>query len=186
MTFWKIARLTLGGAAVIAVAIQCVRPARTNPASDPSMALAARIQVPADVAAILDRSCRDCHSNDTRWPWYTNVAPVSWWVIDHVNHGRSHFNFSEWAKYNSEEQQKLLKQACELSRKREMPLPSYLLMHDAAMSAKDVRDSLRLYSNPNGPRQTSKPLTKGSASGEKRRQKSFIRLTSAIFCPLIL
>ncbi len=139
MRFWKIARFTLGGAAVIAVAIQFVRPARTNPASDPSTALAARVQVPADVAAILDRSCRDCHSNDTRWPWYSNVAPVSWWVIDHVNHGRSHFNFSEWAKYNSEEQQKLLKESCELSRKGAMPLPSYLLMHDAAMSAKDVR-----------------------------------------------
>ena len=174
MTFWKIARLTLGGAAVIAVAIQFVRPARTNPASDPSAALAARVQVPADVAAILDRSCRDCHSNDTRWPWYTNVAPVSWWVIDHVNHGRSHFNFSEWAKYNSEEQQKLLKQACELSRKGEMPLPSYLLMHDAAMSAKDVRTALRLHSIGTATRQTSKRTDKRLRQWRKAGDKSHL------------
>ena len=135
MTFQKTTRLALAGAFFVAMGIQLVRPARTNPSSDPSAALAA----PPEVSAILDRSCRDCHSNDTRWPWYTNVAPVSWWVIDHVNHGRSHFNFSEWAKYNSDEQQKLLKEACELSRKGAMPLPSYLRMHDAAMSPKDVR-----------------------------------------------
>jgi hypothetical protein len=129
---------TLITAASVMVAIQFVRPARTNPSSDPSGALAARVQLPAEVAAVLDRSCRDCHSNDTRWPWYTNVAPVSWWVIDHVNHGRSHFNFSEWGKYDAEEQQKLLKQSCELTRKGEMPLPSYLWMHKAAMAAKEI------------------------------------------------
>jgi hypothetical protein len=95
--------------------------------------------MPAEVSAILDRSCRDCHSNDTRWPWYSNVAPVSWWVIDHVDHARSHFNFSEWARYNSREQQRLLEQACELVSKGAMPLPSYLWMHDAEMSPRDVR-----------------------------------------------
>ena len=124
---------------VLGLAIQVVRPARTNPATDPSATLAARLTVPTDVRTILERSCRDCHSNDTRWPWYTNVAPVSWWVIDHVNHGRSHFNFSEWAKYNSEEQQEILRHSCELVRKGEMPLPSYLRMHEAAMSPQDVQ-----------------------------------------------
>ena len=134
----KIAKRVFIAIIVIAAAIQLIRPARTNPASDPSAAMTSRVHVSKEVIAILDRSCRDCHSNETRWPWYTNVAPVSWWVIDHVNHGRSHFNFSEWAKYNSEEQRDLLKAACELSRKREMPLPSYLRMHDAAMTARDI------------------------------------------------
>ena len=124
---------------VLALAIQVVRPARTNPAADPTAALTARVTVPAEVSAILDRSCRDCHSNATRWPWYTNVAPVSWWVIDHVNHGRSHFNYSEWGKYNAGERENLLKQVCELVRKGEMPLPSYLRMHDAKLSAEDVQ-----------------------------------------------
>ena len=132
-------RITLGLLAFIPLAIQLIRPPRTNPASDPSAALASHVEVPAGVAAILDRSCRDCHSNETRWPWYSNVAPVSWWVIDHVNHGRSHFNFSEWARYNREEQRDLLEQSCELSRKRAMPLPSYLRMHDAAMTAQDIQ-----------------------------------------------
>src|SRR5687767_12229671 len=97
-------KIGLTALAVLVLAIQFVRPARTNPATDPAATLHAQTAVPPDVAAILERSCRDCHSNGTRWPWYSNVAPVSWWVIDHVNHGRSHFNFSEWAKYNHEEQ----------------------------------------------------------------------------------
>jgi hypothetical protein len=131
-------RFVLFVVAGLALAIQLVRPARTNPATDPSATLHAQLAVPSDVASILERSCRDCHSNDTRWPWYTNVAPVSWWVIDHVDHGRSHFNFSQWAKYDAEEQRTLLTRSCELSQSGAMPLPSYLRMHDAAMSVSDV------------------------------------------------
>ena len=131
-------RFVLFAVAGLLLAIQFVRPARTNPATDPAATLHAHVAVPANVASILERSCRDCHSNATRWPWYSNVAPVSWWVIDHVNHGRSHFNFSQWAKYNPEEQRNLLEESCELSRKGAMPLPSYLRMHDAAMSASDI------------------------------------------------
>ena len=131
-------KFPLSGIFALLAAIQFVRPARTNPPSDPSVTLHAQVTVPPAVASILERSCRDCHSNNTKWPWYSNVAPVSWWVIDHVNHGRSHFNFSQWAKYNAEEQRTLLTRSCELSKKGDMPLPSYLRMHDAAMSAADV------------------------------------------------
>ena len=126
-------------AVVIVLAIQFIRPARTNPTTDPTATLAAQMKVPAEVSAILGRGCRDCHSNETRWPWYSNVAPVSWWVIDHVNHGRSHFNYSEWAKYPADEKAKLLKDACELTQKGEMPLPSYLWMHGhARLSSSDT------------------------------------------------
>ena len=135
----KALKVALTSVALIAVTIQFIRPARTNPSTDPKSTLAAHMTVPPNVAAILDRSCRDCHSNDTRWPWYTNVAPVSWWVIDHVNHGRSHFNFSEWAKYNSDEQRKLLKESCALAQEGKMPLPSYLLMHDASLDAQELQ-----------------------------------------------
>ena len=67
------------------------------------------------------------------------MAPVSWWVIDHVNHGRSHFNYSEWGKYRQDERENILKQACELTGKGEMPLPSYLRMHDAKLTEQDIR-----------------------------------------------
>lgn len=118
---------------------QFIRPARTNPVTDPGRTLAARASVTPEAAAVLDRACRDCHSNDTRWPWYSNVAPVSWFVIDHVNHGRSHFNYSEWAKYEPEEARNLLKDVCGMSRKEEMPLSSYTLVHRGArLSDADV------------------------------------------------
>jgi hypothetical protein len=111
------------------VAIQFIRPARTNPVADPSRALSAQHRVTPVAAAVLERSCRDCHSNDTRWPWYSNVAPVSWWVIDHVDHGRSHLNFSDWSRYDATERARLLKQACSLARDGAMPLPQYTWMH---------------------------------------------------------
>ena len=97
------------------------------------------MRVPPDAAVILDRSCRDCHSNETRWPWYSHVAPASWLVIDHVNHGRSHLNISEWGNYDRPRQVELLKNSCELARKGAMPMPSYLVMHRAArLSPADV------------------------------------------------
>ena len=117
---------------VLAAAIQFVRPARTNPRVDPSRSLAAMVPLTPAAATILDRSCRDCHSNDTRWPWYSNVAPVSWFVIDHVNHGRSHVNYSDWAQYRPDQRRDLLKNMCGFARKGTMPMPSYLRMHAGA------------------------------------------------------
>jgi hypothetical protein len=119
-------------AIVVAVGIQFVRPARTNPVTIPERTLAARAGVSVEAAAILDRACRDCHSNDTRWPWYSNVAPISWFVIDHVNHGRSHLNYSDWAQYSPDDARQLLKNMCAFAKKDTMPLPSYLRMHREA------------------------------------------------------
>lgn len=134
-----VAKYVASAVLLLAAGIQFVRPARTNPPVDPSATLSARLQVPTPVAAILERGCRDCHSNETTWPWYSNVAPVSWFVIDHVNHGRSHFNSSEWAKYSPADASKILKNVCELTRKGDMPVASYLWMHRSArLSAADV------------------------------------------------
>jgi hypothetical protein len=122
-----------------AAAMQLVRPARTNPPTIPDRTLAARVPVARDAAAVLDRACRDCHSNDTRWPWYSHVAPVSWFVIDHVNHGRRHLNYSDWAQYPPDVAERLLENLCAFAKKDTMPLPSYLRMHrEARLSDADV------------------------------------------------
>jgi hypothetical protein len=126
---WRVLRWIFLAIVILLVLAQLIRPARTNPAIDPAQSLERFVQVDSDVSAILDRSCNDCHSNKTRWPWYSNVAPVSWFVIDHVNHGRSHLNFSEWGKYDEEERRSKLSGMCELARKGEMPLASYTPMH---------------------------------------------------------
>ncbi len=122
------------------VAIQFIRPVRSNPAAQDSESLNAHVEMPPRVAAILDRSCADCHSNKTRWPWYTNVAPVSWFVIDHVNHGRSNLNFSEWNKYQKHEAADLLGQMCKEAGAGFMPMSSYTRIHrDAVLSAEDIK-----------------------------------------------
>lgn len=123
---------------VVFIAAQAFRPDRTNPPTAPGASLITRAT--PQVAAILDRSCRDCHSNDTRWPWYTNVSPTSWLVADHVDHGREHFNYSQWTSIDEDEQDKLLGGMCSLAERGRMPLPSYLLVHrDAKLSPADVK-----------------------------------------------
>jgi Haem-binding domain len=125
---------------VVLIGLQFVRPSRTNPAVDQTQTIHARLQVNPQVAAILDRSCQDCHSNTTRWPWYSNVAPVSWFVIDHVNHGRSHLNLSEWGSLDNRQAGKKLEEICEEVEDGAMPLESYTRIHwDAKLSPEDVK-----------------------------------------------
>jgi hypothetical protein len=133
---------------IAVMAIQCIRPARTNPQSDPGDALRRVRPIPAHVAEVFDRACRDCHSNDTRWPWYSHIAPVSWFVIDHVNHGRSHFNYSTWGRYTPEDAARLLKNSCELAREGAMPLASYTWMHPGARLSRADVDALCAWQDP--------------------------------------
>jgi hypothetical protein len=126
--------------AVIFVGIQFVRPARTNPAIDQPQTIEAHTQMTPQVGKILERACNDCHSNKTNWPWYSNVAPVSWWVIDHVDHGREHLNYSEWARLRPSDQSKTLQEICEEVTDGNMPLPSYLPLHpNARLSEEDKK-----------------------------------------------
>src|SRR6266849_5164385 len=75
-------------AAVLFVAAQFIGPRKTNPPVNQTRTMQAHVQMTPQVAAIFDRACQDCHSHETRWPWYSQIAPVSWFVIDQVNHGR--------------------------------------------------------------------------------------------------
>jgi hypothetical protein len=121
-------------------ASQFIRPAKTNPATDSSQSVESRLQVTPQVAAILDRSCYDCHSNKTRWPWYSNVAPVSWFVINHVDEGRHTMNFSEWGRYPQRDTDGLLKKICREVTSGGMPLSSYTPLHPGStLSAEDVK-----------------------------------------------
>lgn len=136
---WKVGRWLLLICVVAFVVVQFIRPAKTNPAIDQSLALESHLQVEPQVAAIFDRSCADCHSNKTRWPWYSNVAPVSWFVIDHVNEGRGNLNFSEWGTYDAEQQRDLLRDICGEVKRGTMPLSSYTPLHPGSkLSGEDV------------------------------------------------
>lgn len=144
----RLVRWSAGAFVALLACAQIVQPARTNPVVPRDRALAAIRPMPAHVAAIFDRACRDCHSNDTRWPWYSRLAPVSWFVIDHVNHGRSHFNASDWAEYDPAEAARLLKETCGLVQDGSMPLGSYLLVHRRATLRPAERADLCAWATP--------------------------------------
>lgn len=125
--------------AALFLIIQFVRPAKTNPAFDSAQALEAHTQISPQVVAIFQRACADCHSNQTRWPWYSHIAPVSWFVTDHVNEGRRHLNFSEWAKRDRRTRLRQFREIEGVVKEGFMPMPSYLLLHrDAKLSDEDV------------------------------------------------
>ena len=100
------------------------------------------LQVPDDVQKILKRSCFDCHSNHTVWPWYTNVSPVNWLVYDDVNTGRHKMNFSEWGKLSVSKQSTKLQNICDNIKDGDMPLPKYLFIHRDAVLSQQEKDIL--------------------------------------------
>jgi len=124
----------LGGVLVLLafVLVQFAGPERTNPTIDEAMRLEATASVPGDVQHMLRRACYDCHSDETRWPWYSSVAPISWLVVGDVKEARAELNFSRWSEYHRYDRADLLDKACELAKKGEMPLPPYVLLHAAA------------------------------------------------------
>jgi hypothetical protein len=108
---------------------------RTNPPVDEKLALKA----PKDVDAIFKRACYDCHSNQTKWPWYSYVFPLSWSIKDHVKVGRARLNFDKWYSYSEE---KRLKLRDGIFRKTGtiMPLVEYVLFHsEAKLSKEDIK-----------------------------------------------
>ena len=115
-----------GAVALIAVAIQLVPVARTNPP------VQTEISAPPDVMRVLEKSCYDCHSHETVWPWYSRVAPVSWLVVQDVTEGRENLNFSTWNAYDEREQVHNIKEIVEEVEKGKMPLPKYVRQHPQA------------------------------------------------------
>lgn len=125
------------GVAVILVAVQFIPVDRTNPPVE------SELPAPPNVRAMLRRACYDCHSNETVWPWYGHVAPVSWLLARDVHEGRREVNFSAWNRLPGERQARKLKETWKEVSEGEMPPWYYLPMHrEARLSAGD-REVLR-------------------------------------------
>ncbi len=120
--------------AVIVIGIQFIPVDRSNPP------VTQEINAPPNVMTILKTSCYDCHSNETNWPWYSYVAPVSFLIASDVHNGRKRVNFSEWDKYDEKKREKKLGGIMEAVEEGEMPLPKYLITHpDAEMNSEKIR-----------------------------------------------
>jgi len=90
------------------------------------------MEIPVEVNKIIQTSCLDCHSNSTKYPWYSKIAPASWFLAQHIKEGKEHLNFSEWTTYNKDQKEHIIKDLKEVLNEREMPLKSYLLIHKDA------------------------------------------------------
>ncbi len=119
---------------------QFIRPDSTNPPTVQAETLESSTQMPDEVKKILARSCADCHTNTTAYPWYSNVTPANFFLAHHIEEGRQTLNFSTWNTYETRRKRRKLDQACEQATSREMPLPSYLWIHsDAKLSDEDIK-----------------------------------------------
>ena len=111
------------------VVIQFIPVDRTNPPIDRAKAIYSAGTVPQDVSIILRQSCQDCHSNETHWPWYSHIAPVSWLVASDVHEARNELNLSEWNSYTESRKEDKLEEICKQLRAGEMPDGMYTLIH---------------------------------------------------------
>jgi hypothetical protein len=136
--------LKRGGVAVIlgAAALQLTNPPRTNPPVPTGRDLLAAGPPPPEVAALLKSACYNCHSYETKWPWYSHIAPFSWQITGHVNDARDAMNFSDWPHDEPSRVRKRWRHIADAVEDREMPLPSYALIHPDARLTDQQRAQL--------------------------------------------
>jgi hypothetical protein len=135
---------TITIAAIALIAIQMVPVDRSNPPVEQEA------PVSDELREVLRRSCYDCHSNETRWPWYAKIAPVSWLVAHDVHEAREEFNFSTWNRLDREKKRKVMHEIWEQVEDGEMPLGKYLLLHSEARLSDDDRSLIRDWTQTRG------------------------------------
>ena len=115
------------------VVIQFIRPTKNLGEVYTNDDISHSVNVPDDIKNILEKSCYDCHSNNTNYPWYTNIQPVGWWLNYHVNEGLDELNFSKFNTYKLRRKLKKLEEISKQIKEQEMPLSSYTLIHKNAI-----------------------------------------------------
>lgn len=124
----------------VIIGIQFIRIDKTNPPINETETLEATTQIPENIKAIFKRSCDDCHSNKTVYPFYTNISPISWKVEEHIIEGRKKLNFSVWKSYENKKKSRRLNAICDEVQSGEMPMKQYLLIHwDAKLTDNDKK-----------------------------------------------
>jgi len=117
---------------LVLIVIQFYRPIKNTAQGDHTAIFITETNPPEDVKLILKSTCYDCHSNNTRYPWYNNVAPVSYWLADHVKHGKGELNFSAWGSYSPKKKSHKLEEVVAVIEEVEMPLKEFTWTHAEA------------------------------------------------------
>ncbi|MBX2828694.1 MAG: heme-binding domain-containing protein [Flavobacteriaceae bacterium] len=120
------------------IVIQFFRPEKNNSGYESLTAFENETKPSPEVVGILKSNCYDCHSNQTQYPWYAEVAPISFWLDDHVRHGKGELNFSDWESYSVKKKDHKLEEIIEEVEEEHMPLDSYTWMH-GSLSEEDKK-----------------------------------------------
>jgi len=134
-------KIGLGLLAVLVI-IQFIRPTRNTSTTESANEISKYYEVPADIHAVLKKTCYDCHSNNTVYPWYTNIQPVGWWLQSHVNEGKDELNFDEFGTYPQKKAKHKFEEIEEMVNEGEMPLKSYTLIHRNAILTAEQSDAV--------------------------------------------
>jgi Haem-binding domain len=134
---------SMAGLLLLFVIVECaslfIHPFGSVSASSTEAPLMNTANIEQPVLDVMQRSCQNCHSDRTSWPWYSHVAPVSWLIQKDVHNGREHWNMSKWDQYSLDQRQDILSRIAPMVRNRQMPLPKYLALHpEAKLTDSDV------------------------------------------------
>lgn len=129
------------------VIIQFFRPKKNKQEGEAVNHITTVFAIPEDVNAILKTACYDCHSNNTRYPWYSNIQPVAWWHADHINEGKKGINFSEYASYNLRKKYHKMEEVIDEIKEGKMPIKSYKRIHKDARLSKEEKNKVIDWAN---------------------------------------
>ncbi|MBC7391297.1 MAG: heme-binding domain-containing protein [Opitutaceae bacterium] len=122
---------------IFLVTIQFFRPTKNLGVTEGPNHISAVVAIPENISLILKTSCYDCHSNNTNYPWYSEIMPLGWWLNHHVQEGKAELNFSEFKLYSPKKQDRKLEETKEEVEGREMPLESFTKIHKNAVLSED-------------------------------------------------
>lgn len=132
---------------VVFVALQFYRPEKNQAQGNHTALFITQTNPSPDVKLILQESCYDCHSNNTEYPWYNNVAPVSYWLSNHIKDGKKHLNFSDWGNYDDEKKDHKLEEVVQMIEAGEMPLNEYTWTHETAKLTEEQQNAVIAWAN---------------------------------------
>jgi len=125
----KILKKIAWGLLILFIAIQFYRPEKNTNEGDYVTVFELETNPPQVVKTLLTENCYDCHSNHTNYPWYNNIAPVSFWLEDHIKHGKGELNFSDWENYSAKKKDHKLEELIEEVEEGAMPIKEYTWTH---------------------------------------------------------
>ncbi|MFS4468090.1 heme-binding domain-containing protein [Maribacter sp. 2210JD10-5] len=127
---------------LVFIAMQFYRPEKNLSQGAHTAPFLTETNPPPTVKTILQETCYDCHSNNTDYPWYNNIAPVSFWLKHHIDKGKEHLNFSDWEQYSMKQKDHKLEELIEEVSEGKMPLKEYTWTHKEAILSNTQIDAI--------------------------------------------